>query len=102
MSYRSSGDDAFTAGAFRTYGVETPFNPGSYDQNIEDGLTAFNSHRLDRGERPVYYVKQGDGARRFQMGDFPPGYVPRVDPVVRAGVDAEKMNNRQAATWPKS
>lgn len=98
----SEGGTSAVRSALAAAGFDTPFDPGSFEQAIEAGLTEFNRERVGMGEPPVIYVQSPNGLRKFQLGDLPYGVKPRqYSDQERAGVEARRMNDDQARGWPK-
>lgn len=88
--------------AFSTYGANVHFDPGSFDSTIQEQLEAFNEERISMGERPLYYHRRSPTEVWFTLGDLPHGVTPRqLTQRERLGVEARRMNEQQAAGWPK-
>lgn len=92
----------YVEGALWANGFETPFRVSEpMDAHIEDELAAFNADRQRRGEAPVIYVKRSDGTRLLRQGQLPLGAVPQLTRNDHLRFEAEELERRQAAGWPK-
>jgi len=92
----------YIEGALWANGYETPFRVSEpMDANIEGELSTFNADRQRRGEAPVIYVKRSDGTRLLRQGQLPLGTVPQLTRNDVLRLEAEQLEKRQAAGWPK-
>jgi hypothetical protein len=88
-------------GAFRQFGYDETFTPSAnMDAAIVNGLRSVNMEREEDGKAPLIYKDHGNGIRSFT---FPAGTkLQQIESKAeRNRRDLDRMNDRQAAAWPK-